>query len=319
MTKQYPVDLVYLWCDGSDPNFQERRNAALERANKKQDRQAIAEGRVVQIDELKYSLRSVEKYMPWIRHVFIVTDRQVPAWLNTENPKVTVVDQSEILPSSALPSFNSNAIETALYKIPNLAEHFLYANDDMFVNRKIEPSFFFTASGKIIIRAKHRPFHPNSLYDRQLEQAQEKILISFHKHYRFDPHHNIDPYLKSDFQACAEYFHEEFETTVHHTFRQQDSIQRLIVHLFSLVKKHAIIRKANASRIQRTFRSLHRPKISSVYIPNNRLFIALQRRLFRYKPALFCINDGENGTFEDRICTKKFLESYFPEKSSFEK
>ena len=35
-------------------------------------------------DQLRFSLRSIEQYAPWIRHVFIVTNGQVPDWLNLE-------------------------------------------------------------------------------------------------------------------------------------------------------------------------------------------------------------------------------------------
>ena len=38
-------------------------------------------------DELKYSLRSLEKYAPWVRHVYIVTNGQIPSWLDMENSR----------------------------------------------------------------------------------------------------------------------------------------------------------------------------------------------------------------------------------------
>ena len=91
----------------------------------------------------KYSLRSVEMYAPWIRKIFIVTDNQVPKWLDTSNPKIRIVDHKEILPEVSLPCFNSRLIEHFLYKIPGLSEHFLYANDDMFINRPVTPATFF--------------------------------------------------------------------------------------------------------------------------------------------------------------------------------
>ena len=320
MKQKFPVDLVYLWCDGSDPEFQKRKEVALKKEHKEQNRQAVTEGRFIQIDELKYSLRSVEKYMPWIHHIFIVTDRQVPPWLNQENRKITVVDHSEILPKSAIPTFNSNVIEGALYKIKNLSEHFLYANDDTFVNRRLKPSFFFNCFGKIIIRGKYRTFHPDkSQYDQRLLNVQSMIQKAFGKSYTFEPHHNIDAYLKSDFQACAEYFRDEFEKTTYHTFRQSNSVQRLIVHLFSLVRKTAVFKNICPKWYQLKFHHLKRFKTSSMYIDNNQLFFKLKKQFYRYNPALFCLNDNEYSTHEDRIVAKKFLESYFPHKSQFEK
>jgi hypothetical protein len=40
--------------------------------------------------------RSLWKHAPWIRHVYIVTNGQIPYWLNTQHPKLTVVPHSEI-------------------------------------------------------------------------------------------------------------------------------------------------------------------------------------------------------------------------------
>nr|WP_284289061.1 hypothetical protein [Angustibacter aerolatus] len=44
---------------------------------------------------LRYSLRSLEAYADWIRTVYLVTDDQVPDWLDTTNPRVRVVSHRE--------------------------------------------------------------------------------------------------------------------------------------------------------------------------------------------------------------------------------
>jgi hypothetical protein len=44
-------------------------------------------------DELRYSLRSLQQYMPWFRHLYIVTHGQVPQWLDVSNPRVTGAQQ----------------------------------------------------------------------------------------------------------------------------------------------------------------------------------------------------------------------------------
>ena len=62
-------------------------------------------------------------------------------------PRVNVVDHGEILPADALPTFNSHAIETALHRIPGLAEHLLYFNDDFFLGRPIRPEALFSPAG----------------------------------------------------------------------------------------------------------------------------------------------------------------------------
>ena len=98
------IDLVYLWVNGNDPKWIAKRDACI---GKPTDKQENCAGRYADSGELKYSLRSVEKYAPWIRKIFIVTDDQVPEWLDTSNPKVHVVDHKEIMPEESLPCFNS--------------------------------------------------------------------------------------------------------------------------------------------------------------------------------------------------------------------
>ncbi len=141
------VDVVYTWVDGHDDAWARRRDEALAgHAGSGLHPTASSEGRFEDHEELRYSLRSLAAYAPWVRRVFVVTDGQRPQWL-AGHPWVTLVDHSEILPSGDLPTFNSHAIETALHRIPGLAEHFLYFNDDVLLGRRAQPEDFFTPTG----------------------------------------------------------------------------------------------------------------------------------------------------------------------------
>ncbi|MFD7500491.1 stealth family protein [Streptomyces sp. NPDC059850] len=146
---RFPIDVVYTWVDGSDPQWQQRRTAVT---NKEETAgyhaQAANAARYTNRDELRYSLRSLHLYAPWVRHIYIVTDRQVPAWLALDHPGITVVDHRDIFDDpSLLPTFNSHAIETRLHHIKGLAEHFLYFNDDVFLGSPVTPQDFFLANG----------------------------------------------------------------------------------------------------------------------------------------------------------------------------
>ena len=134
------MDLVYLWVDDNDTEWLARKNAFMGKKTLPAD--VSCQGRFTDNDELKYSLRSVEKYANWVRKIFIVTDNQTPDWLDTAHPKIRIMNQNDILPLESLPCYNSVIIEYFLYKIPGLSEHFLYANDDMFFNAPVSPDFF---------------------------------------------------------------------------------------------------------------------------------------------------------------------------------
>ncbi len=68
------------------------------------------------------------------------------------------MDHREILPADALPTFNSHAIESALHKVPDLAEHFVYLNDDFFLGRPLGPESFFNPAGLAAVW-----FSPNTI------------------------------------------------------------------------------------------------------------------------------------------------------------
>ncbi|XP_046382751.1 N-acetylglucosamine-1-phosphotransferase subunits alpha/beta [Ischnura elegans] len=98
-------------------------------------------------EELRYSLRSVEQFAPWVRHIWLVTNGQIPYWINLEHPKLTLISHSEIFPNkSHLPTFGSPAIESHLHRIPGLSDKFLYLNDDMLFGKEVWPDDFYTTT-----------------------------------------------------------------------------------------------------------------------------------------------------------------------------
>lgn len=145
---RFPIDAVYTWVDGADPDWLSRKATALRRLAAPVHAIAANDSRYVSRDELRYSMRSLVSFAPWLRRIYLVTDNQLPAWLDPDHPMVTVVSHAEILGKvGRLPSFNSHAIEARLHRIPGLAEHFLYFNDDVFLGRPLLPQTFFHANG----------------------------------------------------------------------------------------------------------------------------------------------------------------------------
>lgn len=141
-----PVDIIYTWVDGSDPAWRQRRQAVQQPADGL-SADALDPSRAIDRGELRYSLRSVSMYASWVRRIWLITDGQVPDWL-VDHPQLTVVDHREIFTDhTALPTFNSHAIESQLHHVPGLAEHFLYLNDDVFFGRPVRPELFFHGNG----------------------------------------------------------------------------------------------------------------------------------------------------------------------------
>ena len=133
------IDFVILWVDGNDPEWK----AEKEKYQGKKNDSATSENRFRDWDLLKYWFRGIEKFAPWVNHIFFITWGHVPAWMNIEHPKLKIVKHEDFIDSQYLPTFNSNVIEINLNKIEDLSEHFVEFNDDMFIINDVFPSDFF--------------------------------------------------------------------------------------------------------------------------------------------------------------------------------
>lgn len=136
------IDYVIAWVDGQDPkHIQARKEFAP--ASSRIHYEATTEERFHDNGEIYYHIASIIKYAPFIRRVFIITDNQKPAYLDSfakeglcEPSFLKIVSHDEIFAGldAVRPTFNARAIEAVLWRIPELSEHFIYANDDFFLN-----------------------------------------------------------------------------------------------------------------------------------------------------------------------------------------
>ena len=133
------IDIVILWVDGSDPAWLEKKRKYLPPAAKGSD----SVNRYRDWGLMPYWFRCIEKFVPWVRKVHFVTWGHVPAFLNLDAPKLNVVKHTDFIPAEYLPTFSSHAIEMNIHRIPDLAEHFIYFNDDMFLLRPMSEKDFF--------------------------------------------------------------------------------------------------------------------------------------------------------------------------------
>ncbi|WP_262249602.1 stealth family protein [Parapedobacter soli] len=308
------IDLVYLWVDGSDPKWQAKKRAFTGAIS--DNSEVNNKGRYINNDELRYALRSVEKHAPWIQRIFIVTDNQRPEWLNTDDPRIHIVDHADIMPPEALPCFNSIVIEHFLYRIPGLSEYFLFANDDMFFNADVTPAFFFGKDGYPIVRLQRKPLgkwryrwkrlinKPLSNYRNTVANASRLVEEKFGKYYPGVPHHNIDAYRKSDYQTAVEdVFDKEIETVMSHHVRHEDDILRVIYLYYGLAIGRGHLK--HVTRKESLTIDLNKPDY--------------RKRLLHFQPQLFCLNDNQYVSDSDRRRIKPFLQSVFPKKSTYEK
>lgn len=309
-----PIDLVYLWCDMSDEQWNARREEVLSQWSDTFPNGVGAVSRYQAHDELRYSLRSAEQYAPWLHHIFIVVsdDNRLPAWLDTTNPRLTIVRHSEIIPSQYLPTYNSVTIEHFISRIPQLSEHFLYSNDDMFFFDHVTPDFFFDDNGlPIRMVLPYRIDSEDTHYSRTLRNArrlirkehpelteQTRTLLSFF------PHHCIDAYCKSHNIATFERYRQYLEPTFTCPFRQDTNIQRALC-----LMEEVAVHGATTLFVNDTHCSHH--------FSGKKWQPGLDNSL-RLRPKLICINAITENTHDDFEWIRLAMDTLFPKPSSFE-
>lgn len=228
-------DVVYTWADRSDPDWQAARLAAWERFVSNLPAGAALPPRPGPEppgarDSLRYSLRSLHRYLRGMRKLFIVTDRS-PSWLVADHPALEVVSHEAVFddPRRQLPSYNSQAIHAGLHLIPGLAERFVSFDDDFFLLRPHDRSRFFTADGRIRVRlgrtiAARGPSVPDEPVDTAVQRNTSRALdAAFGRRTRLTIMHRPCALTKEVMRSAEARFPEEFARTRELRFRTADS------------------------------------------------------------------------------------------------
>lgn len=310
-----PVDLVYTWVDGSDPAWQARKAQYLGTglSDQRHSSDAAIAARFESRDELRYSLRSVQMFANWVRHIWIVTDNQVPSWLRTDHPKLTVVDHRDIFRDPvALPSFNSHAIESQLHHIDGLANLWLYLNDDVLFGSPVRPETFFHGNGRVKFfpsSAQVEPREPSS-HDVAVTAAAKNNRAFLERTYgrtiTNKLRHTVHP-QSTDLLGRFEAEHPElFDGVMRARFRRRSdyAICSSLAQHYGFVNGLAV-----PARIRNGYVDLAHPLAVHV----------LEKWLRQRDYHTLCINDsGSTGTQIDGALAD-FFDSYFPLPSEWER
>lgn len=133
------IDIVILWVDGNDSAWLKEKSRYLPPS----DSDSNSVNRYRDWGLLPWWFRAVEQFAPWVRKIHFVTWGHIPSFLDRNHPKLHIVNHRDFIPPEYLPTFSSHTIEANLHRIPGLAEHFIYFNDDMFLLRPVEKRDFF--------------------------------------------------------------------------------------------------------------------------------------------------------------------------------
>ncbi len=287
-------------------------------------------------DNLRYWFRGVEKFAPWVNRIHFVTWGHLPAWLDTSNPKLNIVNHSDYIPREYLPTFSSCPIELNLHRIGGLAERFVYFNDDTFICRPLGRERLFRGGlpcdfARLSVIRSERVGHNalecvgiiNSRHDKRksirrhigkwfnyrypaADMLKTLTLMPWSFFPAFKEHHSAQPFLRSTFEKMWKEEFSALDATSRHHFRTPTDLSQWVMHYEQL---------AAGDFAPHSCRDVSLMQISEEDI--GRITEAITRQ--RY--SLICLND--NGAIRDIGSLKAelnaSLETILPEKSSYER
>ena len=163
MENNMPIDAVVTWVDGDDPIHRAKRMAYVTDQNEHLQVDVAGETRYRSLGEIAYCIASINKYAPWIRKIYIITDNQNPnldEFLERNFPAghipMEIVDHKVIFRGyeQYLPTFNSISIETMTWRIPGLSEHYIEFNDDFILTAPTVVNDFFATDKNVVCYGK---------------------------------------------------------------------------------------------------------------------------------------------------------------------
>lgn len=307
----FPIDAVYTWVNSADAEWQ--KMFAEHGGEPDADRFSSR-------DELRYSLRSLFQFAPWVHRVFVVSNCPPPDWFDKSNQRVVWVPHEDIIDPALLPTFNSHAIEASLHRIPDLSEHFLYFNDDMFLMRPVSKTDFFQSNGI----AKIRPEPYGSVhgdvdardpdYINAARNGQALLQAEFVKTPTRPFAHSPHSMQRSVAQACEDGFAEPFQATRASKFRSITDISptSFLYPNFAFLTGNAVMDYTKTAMVNSNHSFRERLESYSEL---------LNAAKFAELPISLCINDGGGSTTNDEWerSIVEFMSSAFPIASEAEK
>jgi hypothetical protein len=297
------VDAVITWVDGNDPKHRQKMESYFK--NKDLLNSKAVRMRFDQVNEIEFSVKSLLKYAKFVRNIFIVTDNHIPNFLKDKKkaavqfPNVFIVDHQIIFEGyhKYLPTFNSMSIESLLYRIPKLSEHFIYLNDDFFLINETKSSDFFV-DNKTVVRGVWTSFYEDIWYKKVqkkihkllgknkkanafgFKKSQQLIVekLGFEKYVRLD--HTFTAMRKSVFEKYYSENLSMLEENIKHRFRNPEQFlnQSLATHLE--IKNDSFILKKDYQLVN--FQNYKKPfwwlksKLKHANKDQNKLFLCMQ-------------------------------------------
>lgn len=250
-----PIDIVITWVDGEDPALKEKRNTYLQQEGKVPNVSSKAR-RFSDNGEILYCLQSIKTHMPWVNAIYIVTDGQIPACVQNNasaisgiKDKIRIVDHHEIFEGyeELLPTFNSLAIETFLWRIKGLSEKFIYLNDDIFFCGSVTPEDFFRKK-RVLLRGRWLDWNEVPKLSFHSENNRKgAAFTAFAGEKFFKAIHVMHPLRRSILEHAFEQHQAAFIKNASYRFRSRQQFWPISVHNHTAFEQRQARRKRDGN------------------------------------------------------------------------
>lgn len=302
------IDAVITWVDGDDPVLAAKRSQYISGKEAKAPEIAGAT-RFASIGEINWCIASINKFAPWIRKIYIVTDGQNPQveeYISEHFEKpipMEIVDHKDIFRGyeQHLPTFNSCTITTMLWRIPGISDHFILFNDDVILGAPTKPTDFFSADGSVICHAKwlstpiaryklwlkekHRGYHKFDFSTMILNSSE----ILGHKLFFPRMHHTPHCVSKEFFERFFSEHPDILERNIQYKFRNQNQFSAIALQYM------ALLREGKCKVVP------HRGKLLYIQPRKSRSYMIHKlHRLAKQSYKFYCFNSLETAIDADR-------------------
>lgn len=285
------LDAVYTYVNNDDPKW-------IKKFNKYRGSRPFSGLRYSDNGELKFSIKTLKKFCPYVRKIFIVTDDQDVPWARND-PQIIIVDHDEILGKECIrPTFKSNSIESYLHNIPGLSECFLYLNDDTFIGRPLNRNLIIEHRMPMVylrnpafFNMLDKPGYPINTNSRAVLNSMRCIENMFNQRTTLVPIHQMEVMRKSCCKLAWKIFKSDLEKSVSNRFRFPiENTLRFVILSQYLGLLMGYLKLGNLSNLKLS----HTKMLDLLSLSNEKKMTELLKchlnNILEKRPHLFCIN-----------------------------
>ena len=304
-----PIDLVIKYIDLTDKALNRK---GIKQTYKDKDN-----------EEIRFCLRSILNYIPWIRKVFILMPNEKIKFLKPIDEieeKIIYINDKEFL---GFDSANIFAFTFNLFRLDNfgISKNFIYMEDDFFIGKPLKKFDFFyydESKKKILPFLLTKYFH-----EMNKTFVNNEYNYLFHKKEKIFPHSRYGWWLS--IYATNKYFIEKYKCPVIEPVFTHNAIAENIDDLKEIyegIKDYKYINETLYSKVRNIF-TLNQPQFANLYQLNikNKKVHSIPYHYFQIELInkvnldieLFVINTGGNHipskrhfNMQSKIMNKKF-------------